>query len=99
LGLLFGVKNPILQEFGFPVAVRKPRTGPTNVAAAQKAEATRKARGTLGSKQRLAIHGVVAPAASGSATSSAPAGNANVNGSAGATNSSSSPSGNGAPTH
>jgi hypothetical protein len=47
-----------LQEFGFSVTTRKPLTGPTIVGAAEKAKATRQARGTLGLKQRLEIHGV-----------------------------------------
>jgi hypothetical protein len=56
-----------LQEFGFSVATRKPLTGPTIVEAAEKAKATRQARGTRGPKQRLGIHGVT-PTAVPSAT-------------------------------
>ena len=58
-----GPKNEALAEFGIAARSSKPRTGQTNVAAAQKAAATRKARGTLGRKQRLAIQGAVTPAA------------------------------------
>jgi hypothetical protein len=49
-----------LQEFGFSVRARSVTTAPTKAAAAQKAKATREARGTLGSKQRLAITGEAA---------------------------------------
>ncbi len=46
-----------------PVKERKALTGEQNVVKATKAAATRKARGTLGKKQKAAIHGVVpAPA-------------------------------------
>ena len=55
-----GANNAALQAFGIIVRTRKPLDGPALVAKAQKAEATRKARGTLGRKARLAIHGVVA---------------------------------------
>jgi hypothetical protein len=61
LVLLLGkTKTAELADFGITVRAPKPRTGVTNVSAAQKAAATRAARGTVGSKARLRIHAVVA---------------------------------------
>jgi 3-keto-L-gulonate-6-phosphate decarboxylase len=58
-----------LQEFGFSVRARAVTTTPAKAQAAQKAKATREARGTLGSKQRLAITGAAeVPAATPSST-------------------------------
>jgi hypothetical protein len=73
-GVLLGLKSylvsqygktkvDVLTDFGFTTP-KVPRTTPaTQVAAAAKAKATRKARGTLGPKQRLAITGAPEPAA------------------------------------
>jgi hypothetical protein len=55
-----GSRSGALQEFGISVRPRARRTGATIAGAAQKAKATREARGTLGRKQRLAIRGGVA---------------------------------------
>jgi hypothetical protein len=67
---LLGTTNASkLQEFGFPVRARAVVDAPTKAEAAQKAKATREARGTLGRKQRLAITGAIAsPAATPSST-------------------------------
>jgi hypothetical protein len=58
--LLGKTKTAELADFGITVHVPKPRTGVTNVGAAQRAAATRLARGTVGRKARLRIHGIVA---------------------------------------
>jgi hypothetical protein len=56
----FSTAPQTLAEFGLePPKARKPRTGAENAAAAAKAEATRKARGTVGSKKKLTIKGNV----------------------------------------
>ena len=53
-----GPDDPRLVQFGFkPRQKPKKLTAAQNVARAAKAESTRKARGTLGSRQRAAIHG------------------------------------------
>lgn len=58
----YGPNNPKLQEFGF-TPTRTPKTPVKAKAEAKvKAAATRKARGTKGSKQKLAITGASAPA-------------------------------------
>jgi hypothetical protein len=67
--LALGPDNPALQELGFSVTVRAPRSSETNAAAAKKAAATRIARGTVSRKARLKIRGVVAAPAVPSATS------------------------------
>ncbi len=75
--LLGKTKTAELADFGITVRAPKPRTGVTNVSAAQKAAATRLARGTVGRKARLRIHGVVAtqpaPTAPAAAPTSVPA--------------------------
>jgi hypothetical protein len=50
-----------LAEHGIRTGARKPRTGPATVLAAAKAKLTRKARHTLGPKQKLAIKAPGAP--------------------------------------
>ncbi len=53
-----GPDDPRLIQFGFkPRQKPKKLTSAENVARQAKAESTRKARGTLGSRQRAAIHG------------------------------------------
>lgn len=75
--LLGKTKTAELADFGITVRAPKPRTGVTSVSAAQKAAATRLARGTVGRKARLRIHGVVAtqpaPTAPAAAPTSVPA--------------------------
>jgi hypothetical protein len=58
--LALGPNNPALQELGFGVTARAPRSSASNAAAAEKAAATRVARGTMSRKAKLAIHGTVA---------------------------------------
>ena len=56
----FGDDPEILADFGLePPKVPKPLSGEERVAATTKADATRKARGTAGKKQKLAIQGDV----------------------------------------
>ncbi len=59
----FGPASPVLADFGFTASKRTPLTPEQKVARAAKAEATRKARGTLGKKQKAAIKGAVPPTA------------------------------------
>jgi hypothetical protein len=58
----YGEDPTMLVAFGFEPFKKPYRSVETKKAAAEKARATRKARGTLGKRQRLAIHGVVPPA-------------------------------------
>ncbi len=51
----------------------EPLTAEQNVEKAAKALATRKARGTLGKKQKAAIHGTVTPPATGTTVPATPA--------------------------
>ena len=60
----FGATNGMLSEFGFVARQRTTPSTETVRAAVEKRRATRKARNTMGKKQRLAITGVVAPAPS-----------------------------------
>jgi hypothetical protein len=62
--------SPVLADFGFTAPKKTPLTPEQKVARALKAAATRKARGTLGKKQKLAIKGAVppTPATQGTAT-------------------------------
>jgi hypothetical protein len=56
----YGRANPLLLQFGFkPYKARKKATAAQTVVSKAKSEATRKARGTLGSAQKAAIHGEV----------------------------------------
>jgi hypothetical protein len=56
---LYGTTSTALVDYGLnPRAPRKP-TPTTKVGAAQKSAATRKARNTLGKRQKAAIHGTV----------------------------------------
>jgi hypothetical protein len=56
----FGNAAPILADFGLePAKARAPRSSLENAAAAAKAKATRTARGTKGSKEKLAVRGNV----------------------------------------
>jgi hypothetical protein len=63
----YGAKSQIVADFGFTPKQKK-TTADTTATAVRKREATRAARGTKGSRQKLKIKGVVEPA-----TSSAPA--------------------------
>jgi hypothetical protein len=80
-----GKKSDAFKTFGFASTPVAP-TPATKVAAVEKRAATRKARGTLGKRQRQAITGVVAPASAPAPVASQPAsGNASGgNGSNGA---------------
>jgi hypothetical protein len=71
--LALGPNNPALQELGYSVTSRPPRSSATNAAAAKKAAATRVARGTMSRKARLAIHGAVAAEPAVPVTAVAPA--------------------------
>jgi hypothetical protein len=77
-----GANSDALGEFGITVKQRVPLTSEARVAAARKAAATRKARGTLSPKAKRAIHGAVTPAetpatmTAGAATVVAPNGTA-----------------------
>jgi hypothetical protein len=59
----FGSNSPKLADFGFKATVRTPLTPAQKVERAAKALATRKARGTLGKKQKEAIQTMVPIAA------------------------------------
>jgi hypothetical protein len=68
-----GKNSPQLQAFGFAPA-KKPQRSPLAVAAgAASAASTRKARGTLGKKQKASIKGTRMTVAASPATSTAPA--------------------------
>ncbi len=55
---LLGKANPLLTEIGYaPAKQRQPLTAEQKAAAAAKRELTRKARGTMGKKQKLSIVG------------------------------------------
>jgi hypothetical protein len=70
----FGPTSPKLADFGFSAPKRTPLTPAKKVAAAAKRAATRKARGTLGKKQKLAITGTVEPTTTATpVTTTAPA--------------------------
>jgi hypothetical protein len=77
LKLMFGNDAATLADFGStPRKTPQPLTAAQKVARADKARATRKARGTLGSKQKKAITGAItAPA-----TPASPAPGGSVNG-------------------
>ena len=51
----FGVGSPLLAQFGMPAKKKTARTAQQKVLSAAKAKLTRKKRGTLGSKQKLAV--------------------------------------------
>lgn len=57
----YGMSPVVLGKFGFKVPKTPYRSTEGKKAAIEKMRATRKARGTLGKRQRLAIHGVVPP--------------------------------------
>jgi hypothetical protein len=56
----FGESSPVLADFGFTPPKKTSLTPEQNVAKAKKAAATRKARGTMGKKEKLKIKGTVA---------------------------------------
>jgi len=60
---VYGPESPLLADFGFTPSKRTPLTPEQKVARAAKAAATRKARGTLGKKQKAKIKGTVSPTA------------------------------------
>jgi hypothetical protein len=59
LQLMFRTQVDVLGDFGLTPRKRGKPTPETHVKAAEKARATREARGTKGKKEKLAIHGVV----------------------------------------
>ena len=59
----FGKKSPVMAEFGFGPEANKV-TAEVRYEAVEKLRATRAARGTMGSRQKAAIHGSVETAAS-----------------------------------
>jgi hypothetical protein len=59
----FGANSPVLADFGFTPPRKAVLTPEQNVAKALKAAATRKARGTMGTKEKLKIKGTVDPTA------------------------------------
>jgi hypothetical protein len=61
--VLYGARSQTLLDFGITPAKVPVRTAASKVAAAAKGAATRLARHTMGTKQKAAIHGTVAPAA------------------------------------
>jgi hypothetical protein len=68
---VYGKDSPVLADFGFTSSKRTPLTSEQLVVRAQKAAATRKARGTMGKKQKAKIKGTVdttAPATPPAAT-------------------------------
>ena len=60
---VYGPDSPVLADFGFTATKKSPLTPDQLVARAQKAAATRKARGTMGKKQKAKIKGTVATTA------------------------------------
>jgi len=89
---VFGATSPVLADFGFVPPKSATRTPEQKAASAAKAKATRKARGTMGKKQKKAVKGdvtgiIVTPTTSVSGvvaapTASAPPATAPVNGAA-----------------
>jgi hypothetical protein len=67
-----GPDSPVLADYGFTAPKRTPLTPQQKVAKAALAAATRKARGTLGKKQKLAIKGAVPPTPATQGTATAP---------------------------
>jgi hypothetical protein len=65
----FGETSPVLADFGFEPPKKGTLTPEENVARAEKAAATRKARGTLGKKQKAKIKGTVVTTAPATAPS------------------------------
>jgi ABC-type transporter Mla subunit MlaD len=70
---LYGKSVESLADFGLtPRKAPAPRTAEAKATAAKKAVATREARHTGGKRQKAAIHGTVAPAATGSGSTVSP---------------------------
>jgi hypothetical protein len=55
----YGVAARVAEDFGFKIPKKPYRSAVNKLLAAQRAIATRKARGTLGKRKRLAIHGLL----------------------------------------
>ena len=64
-----GTGSDTYLSFGFAVPQRSKPSSETQLAGVQQGRATRKARSTMGKKQRLAIKGVVSPVTAPAATS------------------------------
>jgi hypothetical protein len=61
---MYGTSSSVYTDFGFAAQRRAKPTVQTKSAAVQQGRATRKARNTMGKKQKLAIRGVATPPAS-----------------------------------
>jgi hypothetical protein len=73
VGTVYGVGSIEYLAMGFAVPKKRQASAATRAQAVVQGQATRKARGTLGKKERLAIKGVVQPAAApAGSTSPAP---------------------------
>ena len=59
----FGVESAEANDFGFPAPKKAVLTVEQKALAVERGRATRKARGTMGRREKEAIHGVVAPPA------------------------------------
>jgi hypothetical protein len=70
---IFGASSSKLADFGFAPSKRTPLTPAKKAAAAVKRAATRKARGTMGKKQKLAITGTVPATEPANGAAAAPA--------------------------
>jgi hypothetical protein len=68
----FGASSPVLADFGFTPPKKQGLTPEQKVARALKAAATRKARGTIGKKQKAKIKGVVSTPVTSPAPAPAP---------------------------
>jgi predicted RNA-binding Zn ribbon-like protein len=69
----FGKQGPQVLQFGFTPVKTAVRTAASKALAAQKAAATRKARGTVGKKAKSDIHGTVPTAPAAAPAAPAPA--------------------------
>ena len=70
---MFGTQSPKLADFGFTVRKRATQTAEQKAAAALKRKATREARHTMGSKQRLKLTGAPVPSPAPTPAPSPPA--------------------------
>jgi hypothetical protein len=70
---VFGASSPVLADFGFTAPKKTPLTPEQKVVKAQKAAATRKARGTKGKVQKKAVKGSVEVTVSATPTVTVPA--------------------------
>jgi hypothetical protein len=61
----FGVESAEANDFGFPAPKKPVMTAEQKMLAVERGRATKKARGTLGKRQREEIRGTIAPAETG----------------------------------